>query len=245
MYKRKSECDKIREELSAYVDDELSPGDRGVVESHIEGCAACQQELESLRATVDLLNRAPVVEPPRSYALDEATRPVSPDYAWVFGVLRVATAVAVVLLALVFVADFVHPFAAVDDGGPVDDEGVALCWSASDDGLKVLRVSVFSLDTKYDVPPQEDFENAVATANWVLELRFEHIGVESYAWYMGDTAGGRLGMDKGFDADQGYTAVQIAELSLLGVVLGLGVATAIVWLRRRRCIGTAGEADRD
>ncbi|GIV18051.1 MAG: hypothetical protein KatS3mg022_3486 [Armatimonadota bacterium] len=50
--------------LSAYVDDSLPPDERERVESHLDGCASCQQtliELQSLRQSVKLL---PHYDPP-------------------------------------------------------------------------------------------------------------------------------------------------------------------------------------
>jgi hypothetical protein len=58
-------CHDAREALSAFLDDELGPGERREVEAHLEGCAECRRELEGLRQTVALLRdvqpaRAPV-----------------------------------------------------------------------------------------------------------------------------------------------------------------------------------------
>ena len=107
MLKRKSECQKVRDLLSPYIDGRLNSPERGLVEGHIEGCNSCRGELESLRATVNLLHMAPVVSPLRSFALAEMApqrRPAAPR------ALRAATAVAASLLALVFLGDTFHLF---------------------------------------------------------------------------------------------------------------------------------------
>jgi len=96
--------------LSPYIDGQLSPGEKDRVEEHIESCDACRRELESLRATVKLLHRVPVVSPPRSFTLAEV---VPKRRAVALGALRVATAVAVIVLAFFFVGDALHLF----DGG--------------------------------------------------------------------------------------------------------------------------------
>jgi hypothetical protein len=57
--------------LSEYIDNLLGAEDRGVVESHLEVCEACSNELESLRMTVQLLHRMPSVPVPRSFAIRE------------------------------------------------------------------------------------------------------------------------------------------------------------------------------
>jgi hypothetical protein len=58
-----------RAELSAYLDSQLDPAARARVERHLARCAACRQELETLRQTVALVRQLPSAEPPRSFAL--------------------------------------------------------------------------------------------------------------------------------------------------------------------------------
>jgi hypothetical protein len=58
--------------LSAYLDQEVSAAERAVVQAHLEGCEACRLELESLGWTVALLQRLPLVEPPRTFYVTEA-----------------------------------------------------------------------------------------------------------------------------------------------------------------------------
>jgi anti-sigma factor RsiW len=48
---------RTREQLSAYLDNELSDDERRVVHTHLEGCAACLAELETMRATLGGLQR--------------------------------------------------------------------------------------------------------------------------------------------------------------------------------------------
>jgi len=56
-------CEDARESLSAYLDEALAPEERSLVDTHLEGCAACRRELVALRETVALLQR---VEPARA-----------------------------------------------------------------------------------------------------------------------------------------------------------------------------------
>ena len=46
------DCDKIKELLSSYVDDELAPGERGLVEAHLADCAGCSLDLARLKEAV-------------------------------------------------------------------------------------------------------------------------------------------------------------------------------------------------
>lgn len=99
---------KLRESLSAYLDGELSPAQARAVESHLERCRACREELEGLRMVARTLRSLPQVDPSRSFALgpeaaDLAKRP-SPLRRLEVG-LRLATAGLAVALAIVLVAD--------------------------------------------------------------------------------------------------------------------------------------------
>lgn len=48
---------RIQHQLSAFVDDELSPEEMAGVRRHLAECEPCRQELEELRATKTLLGR--------------------------------------------------------------------------------------------------------------------------------------------------------------------------------------------
>lgn len=52
-------CKEIREKLSPFIDNELSPAERGLIEKHIQQCSACQQEEKSLRQIGILLGSMP------------------------------------------------------------------------------------------------------------------------------------------------------------------------------------------
>ena len=62
--------------LSAYVDGEVTPSEVVRVEEHLAGCEECVSELESLRATSNLLRSLPDLEVPRSFTLREVPAPV-------------------------------------------------------------------------------------------------------------------------------------------------------------------------
>jgi anti-sigma factor RsiW len=44
------ECQAIREQLSAWLDQELDAGVEAILTAHLEGCEACQREWRQLRA---------------------------------------------------------------------------------------------------------------------------------------------------------------------------------------------------
>jgi hypothetical protein len=70
------------EQLSAFLDGQLSSDEQGEWDAHIKTCEQCQQELAALRLTVNLLRALPQPDLPRSFALpvNTAVTPIA-DYS--------------------------------------------------------------------------------------------------------------------------------------------------------------------
>ncbi|MEA1958676.1 MAG: zf-HC2 domain-containing protein [Chloroflexota bacterium] len=143
MFRKKNECDKIKEMLSPYIDGELAVSDVCKVEGHVAECEACRAELDSLSETVGLLRQVGMVEPPRSFTIAgpvPARRSMPlPAYA----ALRAASAFATLLLAFVFIADASGAFGGAD--GTVlnwsDQDRGSLCSSVTEPGINESDVS--------------------------------------------------------------------------------------------------------
>lgn len=58
--------------LSAFLDSEVSAGERQLIEAHLPSCAECQQEMESLRFTSALVGAMPLRAVPRPFYVTEA-----------------------------------------------------------------------------------------------------------------------------------------------------------------------------
>lgn len=56
-------CSKVNRKLSAYLDGELSPGDRAAVTEHLSACRDCAAELGRLSAVDAGIKRLPAVTP--------------------------------------------------------------------------------------------------------------------------------------------------------------------------------------
>jgi hypothetical protein len=69
------------EQLSAFLDGQLSPDEQSQWDVHIKTCEQCQQELADLRLTVKLLRALPQPELPRSFTLP-VDAPVTPIAAY-------------------------------------------------------------------------------------------------------------------------------------------------------------------
>ncbi len=96
--------------LSAYLDDELSAGERARLEARLAADPALQAELDALRRTVALLHELPPVPLPRNFILPQATemrpRPAArPRRAWVAPLLTAAGAIASLLFVVVLAGD--------------------------------------------------------------------------------------------------------------------------------------------
>ena len=55
---------EIRRNLSAYLDDAVSPDEKAEIEAHLTRCGSCRQALGDLERTVGHLKNLPEVEPP-------------------------------------------------------------------------------------------------------------------------------------------------------------------------------------
>lgn len=108
-------CQAVQENLTAWIDGELSPRRRAGVRRHLEGCAACAAEVRSLQSTIEVhrrtLAQAVVVDGLDPYPLwvrlqraraaesDERTR----NWNWVLRPVAVGGA-ALAMLTVVLVA---------------------------------------------------------------------------------------------------------------------------------------------
>jgi len=63
------DCKEIRERLSAFIDNELPPQERRLIEKHLYQCSACAQEKSSLRQVIELLDGLPDESPSISFTL--------------------------------------------------------------------------------------------------------------------------------------------------------------------------------
>jgi len=106
----------VEESLSAYIDGELTARERARVETHLEECQDCTENLTTLRHTVALVKELPLVRAPRSFAVRPAVVRAKPSLAppsWGYGLLKGATALAALLLVLLIGGDLALQFVGV------------------------------------------------------------------------------------------------------------------------------------
>ena len=94
--------------LSAYLDGRLTASERARVEEHLAECSHCQEELATLRSTVELLHATPSVPLPRSFELPASAEEERQRYRFwrrMHTMLRTATAAVSLLLILLLSGD--------------------------------------------------------------------------------------------------------------------------------------------
>jgi anti-sigma factor RsiW len=55
--------DHVIDRLSDLIDGELTPGDRDMIEAHLDQCPGCRRVYDELRQTVSLLHNLPKPRP--------------------------------------------------------------------------------------------------------------------------------------------------------------------------------------
>ena len=107
---RKGHSHIKQDDLSAYLDGQISEADAARIDQRLAQCADCRQELDALRSTVSLLQEMPELTLPRSFIMPGpppaplAIRPQAPPHMpqWVYSG---SAAVAALVLAVLISAD--------------------------------------------------------------------------------------------------------------------------------------------
>ena len=115
-----------QENLSAYIDQQLSASDRARVERHLQACEACRREMAALKRIIALVSQAPRVHAPRSFALPRTMQPAQAHqrrWEGLFAFARTAAVVASALMLMFFAGDMAltlgwSPFGAARSAQP-------------------------------------------------------------------------------------------------------------------------------
>ena len=60
-------CKEIRENIVAYIDDELNENERRLFEEHVLGCKECSRELDEMKQVIGLCTDMPLLELPPDF----------------------------------------------------------------------------------------------------------------------------------------------------------------------------------
>ena len=66
------QCNRVRNNLSAFSDRELTGEEMLQIRRHLDGCSECSRELEQVRMVRGMLTRMRAVEPPAEFSLERA-----------------------------------------------------------------------------------------------------------------------------------------------------------------------------
>ena len=73
------ECNNVREELVAYIDDELSSMGKHTIEAHLADCKECAAEHDKLKATIESTHKAETLQPAQNWWETLQERLYAPD----------------------------------------------------------------------------------------------------------------------------------------------------------------------
>ena len=224
------------EELSAYVDGQLDAAARARVDAHLETCAACRDELAELRGLRQALSELPRVPAPRSFALREAD--VGPtEVPRGGGFLSTAPAMLSGLTAAAVLAFVVLVGVDLSSVGS----------SGGGDGAAREFGATSTNDLEFSAPVGESFDEAGVSEEPAEGLAEDADGAIALPEADGPPAAGDDVQAPPIDeaeplprepapatvADEGGSALRIAEAAAAALALVAGGSLVLVWWRRR------------
>ena len=107
------------EQLSAYLDGQLSPSDSARLESRIAADPELASALRDLRSARNILRKLPARKAPRNFTLTRKMVGLKPPLPRTFSFFRFSTAFATFLLMLTFAANVLIPRVSFGAGAPM------------------------------------------------------------------------------------------------------------------------------
>jgi anti-sigma factor RsiW len=147
-------CEKVFQELIAYLEGRLAPAERSQIEEHLANCPACRARAEEFRGVWSVMDELPAIEP--SLGFDARVRqriaaePSRGWFAWFVPQARLGVAAVLLLVLTVWVAK--HPRST-----PSLSEGPEASAASEQDFNAIKNLGVlenYDLVTKMDVLSQ-------------------------------------------------------------------------------------------
>lgn len=117
-------CRQVEENLSAYLDHELTDEENARIKNHLDSCSVCQKEAQALSDTISMLASLPEIIPPASFRRElhaklEKTLHKKGFFSWALlprwkqkirlsTLMPVAVALVLMIVMLPFVADYAN-----------------------------------------------------------------------------------------------------------------------------------------
>jgi anti-sigma factor RsiW len=136
-----------RDQIHAYYDGELAPGERAAVEAHLSECADCRELLADLRGVSQLIATAPMTDmPPQAMKRMQQAWWAAQER----GVLRLTTWLTAAAAAVIFAAVLLTP-------GPTQRT----------DGVPAGTLTVLMQRAEYQDPDEAQQDETIAAAQWI------------------------------------------------------------------------------
>jgi anti-sigma factor RsiW len=170
-------------DLRDYFFGELSRDDHKAVDRHVASCAACREELESLRLTQSTLLSVREEEPPRRIAF--VSDPVF-EPSWWQKLWRSGPALGFASAALLSGAILVHAFVPRNPSMPVPQPQAAVSASAKtisqDEMREIVNAAVAKAVSDSEARQTARFEQVLSKTqrDWELEHRAAWVKVGDY-----------------------------------------------------------------
>jgi len=126
------------EQLSAYIDNQLSPAEKAALEARLAKEAELQATLNDLRRTVKVLRGLPPVKLPRSFTLTPQQAGARARRGPLFPVFRLAAALCTLLLVAAVARDFATSSLSASTASDLTTQGGAVTTLAAPNAAAVL-----------------------------------------------------------------------------------------------------------
>lgn len=161
----------VQDNLSAYIDGELSAPEIARLESHLDECAECAHSLETLRQTVAWVRALPTQRVPRSFAIPVSeSREERSTLSWLLPYFRASAAVAAVFLIVTLSADLfrltftIGQYASAPAKAPSDEIALASVYPTAE---YIELTPIPTSDVTMFAPPAQSREEASAAGSAV------------------------------------------------------------------------------
>jgi len=174
-----------QENLSAYLDQQLTAAYRARVARHLEVCESCRRDLAALQRTIALISQAPRMHAPRSFALPQSMQSAQArQRRWerVFAFARTAAVIASALMIVFLAGDVALTFrrASFDARPSAQPETFVAATAVVELGADeepMMALKSAPLPTEVATEQWAEPEQAVAAAPQVIEGAVEETTV--------------------------------------------------------------------
>lgn len=136
-------CDDIRERLSEYVDDVLSPEEKKDFEKHLKSCQACRAELDALKCLIKEIKQLPFQKLPEGFEKQLKRRLLSEGkpkrYRFLMGNWKAYSSIAAAAILVILLRTGYYNVFLNSDTAYVNDTSLVITEDSPDEGVKAKK----------------------------------------------------------------------------------------------------------